>query len=304
MKAKTGFKTQFKTNIVERYENGESSYQISENEGCSYNTVLRELKRRGVNTGLMFWTEEEIVKLKKIYPTSSNEELLKEFPNRNKKTIGAMAGKLGVKKKGECKEICKGCGEEFTIKFRGKYNTKGFCFKCVKKQWEHNHLKEGSDRKKQWIQRNPGYLKQYMRHPEVRKCINMYLKQLRKENPKYHLDCNIGMLVYHSLRDKKAGRRWETLVDYTLKDLMKHLESLFDENMTWENYGSYWHIDHIKPRSFFKYTSSDDQEFKKCWALENLQPLEKTANFRKNNKILQNNSVTGSQLLRHNLKEG
>lgn len=262
-------KTQFKTNIVERYKRGESSYQIGKDEGCSYNAALRELKRRGINTGLRFWTKEEIEKLKELYPITSNEELSKEFPNRKEESIGSMAKRLGLKKR-ECKKTCKNCGKEFTIKYRGKYNTKGFCSKCAKEQWEYNNPENGRERRKQWIQRNPEYM-------------NQYYRQLRKEKPKYRLDCNIGMLIYHSLKDKKAGRRWETLVDYTLKDLIKHLESLFDQNMTWENYGSYWHVDHIKPRSLFKYTSSDDPEFKKCWALENLQPLEKTANFRKNN---------------------
>jgi len=281
-KTKTQFKTQFKTNIIERYRNKESSYQISEDEGCSYNAVLRELKRRGINTGLCFWTKKEIEKLKESYLITSNEELLKEFPNRKKEAIGAMARKLGLRKR-EYKEICKSCGEEFTLKYRRKYNTKGFCSKCAKKQWEQNNRENAIERQKRWLQKNPEYLKQYVRDPEVRKRINKYLKQLRKESPKYHLDCNMGVLIYHSLKDKKAGRRWETLVDYTLKDLMKHLESLFDENMTWENYGSYWWVDHKKPRSLFKYTFSDDPEFKKCWALENLQPLEKTANLKKSN---------------------
>ncbi len=56
--------------------------------------------------------------------------------------------------------------------------------------------------------------------------------------------------------------------------------------MSWENYGSYWWLDHIKPRSSFNYESPDDKELKECWALENLQPLEKIANIRKGNKIL------------------
>lgn len=59
-------KTQFETDIVKRYKNGESSYQISRNEGCSYNAVLRELKRRGINTGLRFWTKNEIEKLRNL----------------------------------------------------------------------------------------------------------------------------------------------------------------------------------------------------------------------------------------------
>ena len=264
-------KTQFKTDIVKRYKNGESSYQISKNEGCSYNAVLRELKRRGINTGLRFWTKGEIKNLKKLYPTASNEELLKEFPNRTKKTISGMAKRLGLKKR-ECKKICKGCGREFTIKSRRKYNTKGLCLECAKKEWEHINSENGRKRKKQWIQRNPQYL-------------NQYYKRLRRENPKYRLDCNMGILMHHSLKDKKAGRKWEELVNYNLEELIEHLENQFDDKMNWENYGSYWHVDHILPRSSFKYNYPEDPEFKKCWALENLQPLEKSANFRKNNKI-------------------
>ena len=263
-------KTQFKTNVVERYKNGESSYQISKDEGCSYNAVLRELKRRGVNTGLCFWTNEEIEKLRELYPTSSKEELLKEFPNRTKETIKSIATKLRLTKR-ECKKICKDCGKEFTVKYRRKYNyKKGFCSKCAKKQWEHNNLKNGRERRKRWIQRNPEYM-------------NQYYKQLRKESPKYRLDCNMGIAIYQALKERKGGRRWELLVDYTLKGLMEHLESQFDDKMNWENYGSYWQVDHIRPRSLFKYTFPEEQEFKECWSLKNLEPLEKIANLRKGN---------------------
>ncbi|MDP2864337.1 MAG: hypothetical protein Q8N73_01595 [bacterium] len=271
-------KTQFKTDIVERYKNGESSYQISENEGCSYNTVLRELKRRGVNTGLCFWTEEEIEKLKELYPISSNEKLLKEFPNRTKETICSIASNLGLKKR-ECKETCKDCGKEFTIKYRRKYNKKGFCSKCAKKQWEHNNSRNAIERQRRWLQRNPEYTKTL----QYRERANQYYQRLRKESPKFRLDQNMCTLIHHSLKGKKAGRSWERLVGYRLKDLIGHLENQFDEKMTWENYGNYWHIDHIKPRSLFKYTFSEEPEFKECWSLKNLQPLEKTANLRKSN---------------------
>jgi len=42
---------------------------------------------------------------------------------------------------------------------------------------------------------------------------------------------------------------------------------------------------HIRPRSLFKYNSPEDSEFKECWVLKNLQPLEKTANLRKSNTV-------------------
>ena len=276
-------KTQFRTDIAERYKNGESSYQISENEGCSYNAVLRELKRRGINTGLRFWTKKEIDKLKELYPITSNEELLREFPNRTKETIGSIARKLGLNKK-ECKKVCKGCGKEFTVKYRRKYNyKKGLCSKCAKKQWERNNPKNASEREKRWLQKHPEYMKNYVKNPKVRERINRYFKRLRKESPKFRLDDNIRVAIYQSLKGKKAGRRWETLVDYTLEDLIKHLEGQFDDKMNWDNYGSYWTVDHIKPKSLFKYTLPEDLEFKECWALKNLQSLEKTANLRKSN---------------------
>ena len=102
---------------------------------------------------------------------------------------------------------------------------------------------------------------------------------------KYRLDSNVSCLMSISLKHFKAGRKWESLVGYNLEDLVAHLEKQFDNKMNWENYGSYWWVDHIKPRSLFCYDKPEDIEFRKCWALENLQPLEKIMNIKKGNKI-------------------
>ena len=45
-----------------------------------------------------------------------------------------------------------------------------------------------------------------------------------------------------------------------------------------------WQIDHIISQSKLPYTSMSDDNFNKCWALENLQPLEAIANIKKSNK--------------------
>ena len=49
--------------------------------------------------------------------------------------------------------------------------------------------------------------------------------------------------------------------------------------MSWKNYGVYWHIDHIIPQSDLPYTSMEDDNFKLCWALDNLRPLEAKQNL-------------------------
>lgn len=77
---------------------------------------------------------------------------------------------------------------------------------------------------------------------------------------------------------------------YSPEELKLYLENKFESWMTWDNYGGRlgdgrktWHIDHIKPQSNFVFSSPEDLEFKECWALNNLQPLDKYENLRKRN---------------------
>jgi len=89
---------------------------------------------------------------------------------------------------------------------------------------------------------------------------------------------------------------------YTIEELKAHIEKQFlrPENnwMNWGNHGAYklkswddknnstwvWNIDHIKPHSNFKYTSMEDESFKKCWALENLRPYSAKQNIKDGNR--------------------
>ncbi len=115
-------------------------------------------------------------------------------------------------------------------------------------------------------------------------------KRLAKQNPKNRLDHAISRDITKHLRLNnvdKANRKWESLVGYNCQDLLENLESKFKDGMTWDNYGSHWHIDHIKPKSLYKYSSAEDPLFKECWALDNLQPLEAKENIRKGNRYIE-----------------
>ena len=122
-------------------------------------------------------------------------------------------------------------------------------------------------------------------HPEERReWLNNYYKKKRETDPMFKLRSNISCSMYQSLRDNKNGRHWETLVNYTLSDIKEHLESLFTDGMTWENQGA-WHIDHKRPVSSFNFTKPEDEDFKLCFALSNLQPLWAKDNLEKSDKI-------------------
>ena len=96
----------------------------------------------------------------------------------------------------------------------------------------------------------------------------------------------VSRRMRQSLSGRNLSKNWAHIFDmlgYTVDDLKRHLESKFQPGMTWDNIGQ-WHIDHIRPDSWFNYSSIDDEEFKKCWALDNLQPLWAKENISKGNK--------------------
>ncbi len=111
---------------------------------------------------------------------------------------------------------------------------------------------------KEWKARNPCRVKQYAAK--------------HRSNPRNRVSKSISDGIRRCLNGGKGGMAWESLVGYTNKDLMAHLESFFTKGMSFENYGE-WHIDHIRPISSFSFTTHKCTDFHECWSLSNLQPL-------------------------------
>jgi len=120
----------------------------------------------------------------------------------------------------------------------------------------------------------------------IKETRNIRYHEKLKHDKRFMLDGAFSKAIRKELKRKKLKKPkpWEKLLGYTVEDLIKHLESKFKTGMTWENYGSYWHIDHIKPKTWFQYNSVEDPAFRDCWILENLQPLEAIENSRKGNR--------------------
>lgn len=108
----------------------------------------------------------------------------------------------------------------------------------------------------------------------------------RRTSISIRLNDNIRSDIRRSLKGNKCGRHWESLVGYSVEQLKKHLESKFNEEMSWANYGVFWEIDHKIPKIVFNFTTSEDIDFKRCWSLKNLQPLECSKNRSKQAKLM------------------
>jgi hypothetical protein len=79
----------------------------------------------------------------------------------------------------------------------------------------------------------------------------------------------------------KKSKKTSEILGCTFEDFKIYLESKFDENMNWENQGTYWHLDHIIPIS----SAQTEQEVYKLNHYTNFQPLYWLDNLKKSNKI-------------------
>jgi len=156
----------------------------------------------------------------------------------------------------------------------------------ARKQYKLNNPEKIKELNKKWREENKEYNRSYMRGWLKKRYHSHY-----KHDPRFRIDNAMGANINSALKGNKAGRKWESLVGYTVEDLIKHLESKFENWMTWENYGNpngdhteCWHVDHIVPQSSFEYTHPEEESFKRCWELDNLQPLSGKENIRKGNK--------------------
>ena len=210
-------------------------------------------------------------------------------------------------------KICTRCGEEkevslFGIEKRAVDGKTSACKSCLYKskriwekknrerlveysrKWRRTHPKRAKELTKNWREKNKEKMLSFSKlwnekFPEKRKNINR-----RSGNKKYKtlrgcLNIHIATSMRKSLRGNKHGSHWESLVNYTVDDLKNHIERQFKDGMSWDN-RHLWHIDHIITISAFNYEKAEDYDFKRCWALDNLQPLWASDNIKKKDKLL------------------
>ena len=160
------------------------------------------------------------------------------------------------------------------------------------KKWRDNNKEYMSNKSKNWYSKNKEHVKEYHKtwrennKDKIRKTKREYEKTRKSNDPVYKLVGNFRTAIYTVLKEnnvKKFGHYFDIL-GYSQENLINHLENQFDDKMSWENYGK-WHVDHKLPITFFNFTSIEDEEFKKCWSLDNLQPMWGSENISKSNRI-------------------
>ena len=172
------------------------------------------------------------------------------------------------------KKRCSKCNKvkpvtEFWKRPERKGGLRSQCKACSK-QYITDNWEQQSERLRSWRERNPEKVKLSLKKTGEK----------RRQNIITRLSMTVSHGMWRALHSEKHGISWLVFVDWDAEDLKRHLEGLFQPGMTWENYGE-WHVDHIRPIASFEIRSHEDEGFKKCWALDNLQPLWAVENHKK-----------------------
>ena len=137
------------------------------------------------------------------------------------------------------KKLCTNCKVEKPIEeFYWRESRQNYSPKC-KICWRESCKKYNKD--------NEDKLKEYysIYHQQNRE----RKKILRRNDPKMRVASNLRNRLYKAVTKKFQGIM--SLVGCELDELLLHLEKQFNDGMSWDNYGSYWEIDHIKPCDSF-----------------------------------------------------
>jgi hypothetical protein len=220
-------------------------------------------------------TQEDIKQIKKMFVDELKglREISKSF-GWSTFTISRILKENGV--------VIKGSGRKF---LGGKKVSDKKYREKNKERLSNNHKKWYNENKEKWNE----YIKEYREKniDKIREIKRTYERTRKANDPLYKLISNFRTAIYQVLKENnvdKNGHYFEIL-KYSPDELISHLENQFKDGMTWGNYGE-WHVDHILPITSFNIQEIGDNEFMKCWSLNNLQPMWGEENLRKSNKIL------------------
>jgi hypothetical protein len=166
---------------------------------------------------------------------------------------------------------CKKCDSEATKPFREK-----------NPQYFKNHYQENKERHlllhQNWNNNNREYSNQYQREyrknniEKARTQNNIWVKDKYKNDTEYRLKHIVRSRILSGLNGKKDSSVY--YLGCSINEYKTYLEQYFKPEMTWDNHGIIWEIDHIKAISTFDLTLED--EILKAFHYTNTQPLFKT----------------------------
>ena len=224
--------------------------------------------------------------MKKYIP--SEEEIKTILKMYNEDLIGSqtISEKIGLNKQ-QVLRILKENGVKLGPSGRRNIGGK----KVADKKWRDSNKEYMSNKSKTWYEQNKEHRKEYLKEyrennvDKIRQIKRDYERNRKARDPLYKLISNFRTAIYTVLKESNVDKygHYFDILQYTPEQLINHLELQFKDTMCWDNYGE-WHVDHKLPITHFNISEMGDEEFMRCWSLDNLQPMWGIENIRKSNK--------------------
>ncbi len=136
---------------------------------------------------------------------------------------------------------------------------------------------------KKYIEKYLSYKKKYYSKEEnkIRRRLKykQYHKNKQKNDPCYRMMFVMRTRLRNEIK-KSLGKKTKKFSEFLGIDYVsfkQYIEKQFTEHMSWDNYGTYWVIDHIKPCCSYDLTIVEQQQ--ECFNYKNLRPLETKENL-------------------------
>jgi hypothetical protein len=165
------------------------------------------------------------------------------------------------------------------------------CSRAMTATWRENNRDHTRSYNSAWNKSHPERMAETKKvlkekYPERERIYKHRANKKRRSTLAGALHHRVSNLVRISLKKNKHGGTFHNLVDYSRDDLQKRLNKTMPHGYTWTDFiQGRLHIDHIIPVTAFNFSSVDDLDFKRCWALSNLRLFPAADNIRKNNHL-------------------
>ena len=171
---------------------------------------------------------------------------------------------------------------------------KSSCYSCQKQmacEWKAKNKEYTQEYTRRWREQHKEDIKQYNANYALQHKEAIQRRSTRYHNERAKVDFNFKMAktLRTSLRylvkngNMAKGRSALELLGCSLPFLKEWFAYNFSEDMSFDNHGKVWHIDHTVPVS--KFNLSDEREAQLCFHWSNLKPMYAADNMSKKNHL-------------------
>jgi hypothetical protein len=209
--------------------------------------------------------KNEYERLRRSKNKEKNNEKSKEYYQKKKEKVLTEEMKIDETQL----KTCSVCNETQTINnfhiAKCKGNVRAMCKSC------------SSEKRKEHYQNNK---------EKIIKQTNNYKVEKMKIDPDFKMERYMRTRIYFAFTSrglKKSNRTWK-YIGCSSDFFRNWIEFQLYDGMTLENYGEFWHIDHVKPCASFDL--SKEEEIEECFSWKNMRPYRSDKNMKKNDKII------------------